>query len=224
MNQENIFADRREAGARLATLLEHLTGEDPVVLALPRGGVPVAHPVAERLRAPLDVVLVRKLGAPGHEEFAIGAIAEGGYTVVNRQAVNAIGIAGEHLAEIVAKEYEELDRRALLYRGHTASVSVEDTTAIIVDDGLATGSTMLVAVEAIRARGPRRLVVAVPVAPPETCQMLRNEVDELVCAITPDRFRSVSTWYRQFQQTTDDEVRDLLKRARVWSHSGNPIS
>ena len=223
MDHEHVFADRREAGARLAELLEHLAGEDPVVLALPRGGVPVAYPVAERLRAPLDVVLVRKLGAPGHEEFAIGAIAEGGYTVLNRQAINALGLPEERLAEIVAKEEAELARRGRLYRGESPAVPIENATAILIDDGLATGATMLVAVEAVRARRPKRLVVAVPVAPPETCEMLGKEVDEMVCAITPDPFRSVSLWYHQFQQTTDDEVRELLQRAHEWSPSGNTM-
>ncbi|MEX2016131.1 MAG: phosphoribosyltransferase [Candidatus Hydrogenedentales bacterium] len=221
MDHEYVFSDRLAAGERLAELVEHLATEDPVVLALPRGGVPVAYPVARHLRAPLDVVLVRKLGAPGHEEFAIGAIAEGGYSVLNRQVVSQLGVVDEQLSEIVAREAEELDRRGKLYRGDAPPISVEGMTAILIDDGLATGATMLVAVEAVRARGPKKLVVAVPVAPPESCEMLRAKVDEVICAVTPDPFRSVSLWYRQFQQTTDDEVRDLLQRAQRWAPSAN---
>lgn len=223
MDHEYVFADRREAGERIAALLEHVAVDDPVVLALPRGGVPVAFPVAKRLHAPLDVVLVRKLGAPGHEEFAVGAIAEGGYTVLNRQAINALGLPEERLAEIIAREEDELARRGRLYRGEASSAPVENATAILIDDGLATGATMLVAVEAVRARRPKRLVVAVPVAPPETCEMLGKEVDEMICAITPDPFRSVSLWYHRFQQTTDDEVRELLTRAQAWAPSSNTM-
>lgn len=209
------FRDRAEGGRALGRKLAAYGGRDDVlVLALPRGGVPVAFEVAEVLDAPLDVFLVRKLGLPGHEEFAMGAIATGGTRVLDRTVIADANVSPEELDEITARERRELERREREYRGARPPPDVEAKIAILVDDGLATGSTMRAAIAALRTGRPRRIVVAVPTAAAETCDELRDEVDEIVCATTPEPFFAVGIWYEDFSQTTDDEVRMLLERAR----------
>ncbi len=182
------------------------------MLALPRGGVPVAFEVARELRLPLDVFLVRKLGAPGQEELAMGAIATGGVSVLNREVVRSLGISEAEIAAAVAKETRELERREREYRGDSAPLAAAGRTLILIDDGLATGSTMRAAIAALRRQGAAKIVVAVPVAPPETCAQLAREVDEIVCLETPAAFESVGDWYEDFRQTSDAEVRQLLLR------------
>ena len=207
------FHDRTEAGRLLVgKLAAYANRADVIVLALPRGGVPVAYEVARALNAPLDVFLVRKLGIPGHEEFAMGAIAAGGVRVLNDQTVRALRISDHVIEAVAAKEQQELDRRARLYRGDRPPPDLRGKTVILVDDGLATGATMLAAVKALRQQAGR-IVVAVPIAPPETCEQLREEVDEIICAVTPEPFYAVGCWYEDFSQTTDEEVRDLLARS-----------
>jgi predicted phosphoribosyltransferase len=209
-----LYPDRREAGRFLARqLMEYAGRPDVVVLGLPRGGVPVAYEVARALGAPLDVFLVRKLGLPGHEELAMGAIASGGVRVLNEDVVRALGISEDVVATVVAEELQELKRRERAYRGDRPAPDVRGKTVVLVDDGLATGSTMRAAVAALRRQGPARIVVAVPVGAPETCAEFQEEADEAVCAQTPDPFYAVGLWYRDFSQTTDDEVRELLEQA-----------
>jgi predicted phosphoribosyltransferase len=209
-----LFRDRTEAGRVLADkLMKYANRPDVLVLALPRGGVPVAFEVAQALNAPLDVFLVRKLGLPGHEELAMGAIASGGVRVLNDDVVRALNIPDEVIDEVAAEEQRELERRERMYRGDRPPPDVRGRTVILIDDGLATGSTMRAAVAALRQLGPSRIVVAVPVAAPETCQELQDEVDETICARTPDPFYAVGLWYHDFSQTTDEEVHDLLARA-----------
>jgi predicted phosphoribosyltransferase len=209
-----LFADRRDAGRALATRLRaYAHRDDVVVLGLPRGGVPVAYEVASALAAPLDVFVVRKLGVPRHEEYAMGAIASGGVRIVNHEVVRALGITAEALEKVAAREHIELERRERAFRGERPPLDPKDRIAILVDDGLATGSTMRAAVAALRAEKPARVVVAVPVGARQTCQALATEVDELVCASMPPDFVALSLWYRDFAQTDDDEVRDLLARA-----------
>ncbi|CAN5876036.1 phosphoribosyltransferase [soil metagenome] len=208
------FQDRVEAGQVLASELGAYVGQPNVlVLALPRGGVPVAFEVAQALHAPLDVFLVRKLGVPGHEELAMGAIASGGVRVLNRSVVDSLSIPDHVIAAVAVQEQRELERREHAYRGNRPDPEVRGRTVLLVDDGLATGATMRAAAAAIRAQEPRRLVVAVPVAARETCDEFRDEVDEVVCAITPEPFYAVGVWYRDFSQTTDEEVHELLERA-----------
>jgi predicted phosphoribosyltransferase len=209
-----VFYDRRDAGRKLALRLRRY-GDDPgvLVLALPRGGVPVAFEVAEALHAPLDVFLVRKLGLPGHEELAMGALASGGVRVLNEEVVNAFGVPDEMLDEVVQREEQELKRRERAYRGDRLAPDVRGRTVILVDDGLATGSTMRAAVAALRRQGPARIVVAVPVAAVATCEELGQEVDDIVCAVTPEPFQAVGLWYEDFTQTTDEETRGLLAQA-----------
>jgi putative phosphoribosyl transferase len=209
-----LFRDRREAGRQLAERLSHYAGhDDVVVLALPRGGIPVAYEVARALGAPLDVFVVRKLGVPGHEELAMGAIASGDVVVLSRDLINAIGVPVEQIERVIDAERRELERRELAYRADAPPHQLDGKTAILIDDGLATGSTMLAAVAALRKLRPRRIVVAVPVAAAETCNALAYEVDEMICAATPEPFRAVGLWYRDFSQTSDDEVRELLQAA-----------
>jgi putative phosphoribosyl transferase len=211
MSDQTCFADRRDAGRRLATALHQYAGrDDVVVLGLPRGGVPVAYEVGQALGAPVDVFLVRKLGFPGHEELAMGAIASGGVMVLNQDVLGAGGISPEKIEQVAARELETLNRQELSFRGDRPPVEVRDKVAIVVDDGLATGATMRAAVKALRERGTGRIVVAVPTAPVETCEALRHEVDEVVCATTPDPFMAVGLWYRDFHPVSDDEVRKLL--------------
>jgi putative phosphoribosyl transferase len=209
-----IFRDRSDAGRRLAEQLTEYAGRPGVlVLALPRGGVPVAFEVARRLGAPLDIFLVRKLGVPGHEEFAMGAIATGGVRFINEGVVDYLGIPGEVVDAVAADEQLELERRERAYRDDRPPPDVRGRTVILVDDGLATGSTMRAASAALRKQGPARIVVAVPVSAPQTCDEFRAEVDEVVCAITPEPFHAVGLWYEDFSQTTDEEVRALLESA-----------
>jgi putative phosphoribosyl transferase len=216
----DVFRDRSEAGRVLARLLKPYADQPGlIVLALPRGGVPVAFEVARALHAPLDVFVVRKLGVPGHEEYAMGAIASGGVRVLNDDVVDYLGIHEDAVEDVARAEQAELQRRERLYRGDRPAPPVEGRTVILVDDGLATGSTMRAAVRALRLQSPARLVVAVPVAAEDTCVALRSEADEVVCARTPEPFRAVGLWYDDFSQTGDDEVRDLLEAARrIESH------
>jgi len=210
-----IFRDRTDAGQKLAArLAKYAHRSDVLVLALPRGGVPVAYEVAEQLGAPLDVFLVRKLGVPGYEELAMGAIASGGVRVVNDDVVRQLAIPGEVIDAVAAEERRELERRERAYRNDRPPPDVKGRTVILIDDGLATGSTMRAAAAALHKLGPARIVVAVPVSAPETCDEIREEVDEVVCAVTPEPFRGVGLWYKDFSQTTDEEVRELLERAR----------
>jgi putative phosphoribosyl transferase len=221
-----LFTDRVEAGRFLASKLREYTDHPEVlVLALPRGGVPVAFEVARALRAPLDVFLVRKLGVPGHPELAMGAIASGGVRVLNEDVVGALGISRDVIEAVAAVEEQELERRERIYRGGRPPPDVRGRTVILVDDGLATGSTMRAAVAALRQHGPDRIVVAVPVGAPDTCEEFRSEADDVVCARTPEPFYAVGLWYGDFSQTTDEEVHDLLDRAAeelAPVHQGRP--
>jgi predicted phosphoribosyltransferase len=209
-----VYRDRRDAGRDLAAKLADYAGRPAVlVLALPRGGVPVAYEVVQALGVPLDVFLVRKLGVPGHEELAVGAIASGGVRLLNQDVVRALRISPEIIDQVTQIELAELQRREREYRDDLPAPDVRGKTVILIDDGLATGASMRVAVAALRQRIPARIVVAVPVASPATCDEFRYEVDEVVCARTPDPFYAVGLWYEDFSQTTDEEVRDLLRRA-----------
>ena len=209
-----IYRDRIEAGKNLASQLANYANDDVLVLALPRGGVPVAYEVAKALNAPLDIFLVRKLGVPGHEELAMGAIASGGVRVLNHDVVDHLLIPAGVIDSVAANELRELERRERAYRGSRPEPEVREKTVILVDDGLATGSTMRAAAAALRQQNPARIIVAVPVSAPQTCDEYRMGVDEIVCAITPEPFYGVGQWYVDFSQTTDDEVRDLLERGR----------
>ncbi len=209
-----IFQDRGEAGRVLAqSLAEYAGRQDLVVLALPRGGVPVGYEVARELGAPLDVFVVRKLGTPGEEELALGALASGGVRVLNHQVVDALGISPEAIDQVARRKQQELVRRERQYRGDRPALDVQGCTVMLVDDGLATGSTMRATVLALRQRGPAKIVVAVPVAPQSTCEELRLYADQVVCAATPVSFYAVGQWYRNFAQITDEEVRRLIERA-----------
>jgi predicted phosphoribosyltransferase len=208
------FRDRAEAGRRLVgSLGGYASRSDVTVLALPRGGVPVAYEIAQGLGVPLDVFVVRKLGVPGHEELAMGAIATGGVRVVNRQVVRQLAIPAAAIERVAAVEGRELERRERLYRGHRSPAPVRGRTVILVDDGLATGSTMAAAIEALRLQGPARIVVAAGVGSTQACAALSGMADECVCALCPSLLDGVGRWYEDFAQTTDDEVRDLLQRA-----------
>jgi putative phosphoribosyl transferase len=207
-----IFRDRVDAGIQLATqLLRYARDPNVVVLGLPRGGVPVAYQVARRLEVPMDVFMVRKLGVPGQKELAMGAIASEGVRVLNPDVVAALRISEADIAAVAAHEQKELERQQRAYRGDVPFPALVGRTVIVVDDGLATGSTMRSAVKALRQMQPARLVVAAPVAAAETCQSLAREADEVVCLSTPEPFHAVSTWYQDFSQTTDEEVRKLLE-------------
>jgi putative phosphoribosyl transferase len=208
------FRDRTEAGKLLAKQLTSYTNQpDVLVLALPRGGVPVAFEVARALHAPLDVIVVRKLGVPGQEELAMGAIATGGVRILNIDVVQFLNIPNELIDKIAANEQLELERRERLYRGDHPAYSAYEHTVILVDDGIATGATMHAAVAALKQRQPARILIAVPTAAPSTCDEFADEVDELVCVIQPEPFIAVGYWYRHFSQTSDEEVRRLLEQA-----------
>jgi putative phosphoribosyl transferase len=208
------YRNRQEAGAYLAQHLgTYRDRDDVIVLALPRGGVPVAYEVARALHAPLDVFIVRKIGLPGAEEFAVGAIASGGVRLLDEDLIERYGVSRAAIDTVIAAEELELERRERQYRGDRKLPDLTGKTVILVDDGLATGSTMRVAVAALRREGAARIVVAVPVAAPETCQLLEREVDDIVCAVTPQPFHAVGLWYADFSQTSDHEVHTLLERA-----------
>jgi len=221
MSTTQRFPDRRVAGMHLAAELGAFAGRaDLLVLALPRGGVPVGWEVARALGAPLDVLVVRKLGLPGHEELAMGAIASGGVRVINPDVVNMMHVPSAAIDAVIAHELEELRRREQLYRGDRPLPEVGDRTVILVDDGVATGSTMLAAIRSLRALGPRQIVVAVPVAAAEAAHAIRAEADTLVVLSLPEAFDSVGRWYADFRQTSDAEVRMLL--ATALEHTATP--
>jgi predicted phosphoribosyltransferase len=211
---ERLFADRAEAGQLLAERLHQYAGRnDVIVLGLPRGGVPVAYEVARALRSPLDVFIVRKLGVPGFEELALGAIASGGVRVLNENVMRSLPDAGAIVEIVTAKERAELDRRERDYRDGRPAPDLRGRIAILIDDGLATGATMRAAVRALRQAGAAKIIVAVPVGPPETCREMAEEADEAICLTAPEFFHAVGQYYDNFAQTTYAEVRDLLNRA-----------
>jgi putative phosphoribosyl transferase len=208
------FADRAEAGQFLATKLTDYAGQnDVLVLALPRGGVPVAYEVAKALNAPLDIFVVRSLGVPGHEEMAMGAIASGGVRVVNQDIVLGAGITSDLIERAAIQERRELERREQIYRDDRPAPQIEGRTVILIDDGSTTGATMRTAVLALRQHNTAKIIVAIPAASRETCAEFQNEVDGIVCGITPEPFLAAGMWYANFSQTTDDEVRILLQNA-----------
>ncbi|HEY9658445.1 MAG TPA: phosphoribosyltransferase [Allocoleopsis sp.] len=210
------FQNRIEAGQQLGTRLKSYADRpDVLILGLPRGGVPVAYEVAKRLHAPLDICLVRKLGVPGHKELAMGAIASGGVRVLNYDVISWLKIPGRVIDEVAARELRELQRRDRAYRGDRPQPEIGDRTVILVDDGIATGSTIRAAIAVIQPQHPARLMIAVPVAPPQTCEALNKEVDEVVCLMAPDPFYAIGLWYDNFAQTTDEEVRELLAQSLV---------
>lgn len=215
----SLFKNRRQAGELLSRSLQTLPAlqgaKEVQVIGLPRGGVPVAYEVAERLGAALDLLIVRKLGVPGHEELAMGAIASGGLQVLNRDVVDSLSISEKEIEQVATQEEKEIFRRNSLYRDGRPQISVRGKTVIVVDDGLATGSTMRAAVQTLRKDHPKLIIVAVPVAPKSTCQQLRRDVDEVVCLHTPENFLSVGLWYDEFEQTSDEEVRELLQSAKA---------
>jgi putative phosphoribosyl transferase len=214
MDPPDIFRDRADAGRQLATHLDDYAAHPgALVLGLARGGVPVAFEVARALDVPLDVFLVRKLGVPGHEELALGAIASGGARVINKSVVRSLEISEEEIASIAAAEQRQLERQERLYRDGESPTPVLGRIAILVDDGLATGASMSAAAAALKQQGAGEVVVAVPIAPPETCAALEEQVDRIVCARTPELFFAVGAWYEDFSQVSDEEVQDLLRRA-----------
>src|SRR5205814_4008206 len=208
-----LFRNRMHAGQVLAEMLrEYGNREDVIVLALPRGGVPVAFEIASALHVPLDVFLVRKLGVPGQEELAMGAIASGGVRVLNESLIQHLGISRSSIDRVTAREQSEIERREQLYREGRSAIPIDNRTTILVDDGLATGATMLAAARAVRAKKPKRIIVAVPVASRDACEEFRRYVDDVICGEIPEPFYSVGTWYKDFSQTTDTEVQQLLER------------
>ncbi len=209
-----VFRDRRDAGRQLADLLARFyTDQRLVLLALPRGGLPVAAEIAERLGRPLDVLIVRKLGVPGYEELAMGALASGGVQVLNHDIISGLRVSREQVDAVIQQESAELARREKLYRGDRPFPAIAGRTVMVVDDGIATGATMFAAVELLRQQNAGRIVVAVPVAPPDTVERLRKEADEVIAVAEPEQFGSVGHWYADFSQTGDDEVRELLEVA-----------
>jgi putative phosphoribosyl transferase len=214
MKASQIYRDRTNAGQILAQqVVAKVPDLNPLVLALPRGGVPVAFEVAHALHAELDIFLVRKLGLPGHEELAIGAIASGGVRVLNRELIEELQLSEGLIDRVTAIEEQELKRREHLYRENRPPLIVRDRAVILIDDGLATGASMMAGVRALRPQSPQRIVVAVPVAAPETCREFRTETDDVICPVTPEPFGAVGAWYDDFSQTTDEEVRRLLEQA-----------
>ena len=210
-----IFKNRKDAGRELAEkLIEYKNRQDVLVLALPRGGVPVAFEVARKLNFPLDVFLVRKLGVPGQEELAMGAIASGETRVLNEKVINPLRIPKEIVEAVARKENRELERRERAYRDDLPAPDIAGKTVILIDDGLATGATMRAAVIALKQQNPAKIIVAVPVASPETCAEFRDEVDKIICAVMPEPFHGVGLWYEDFSQTTDEEVCELLSKSR----------
>ncbi|MER9327883.1 phosphoribosyltransferase [Mesorhizobium sp. M0488] len=212
---EGGFLDRREAGRRLANELAKTKWADPIVLALPRGGVPVAFEIAKALHAPLDILLVRKIGAPEHPEFGVGAVVDGNdpQLLLNDDALRMLGISSDYIEKEETRQLHEIERRRERYLGGRAAIPVEHRTAIVVDDGIATGSTAAVALKAVQKSGAARTVLAVPVAPPEVIHTLRAEADEVVCLSTPAQFQTVGSYYVDFEQTSDEEVVELLHAA-----------
>jgi len=211
---ETLFDDRADAGRRLAERLASYKDERPVVFALPRGGVPVGAEISRSLGVPLEIIVARKLGAPGQPEFGIGAVASGGVRVLNQRAVQALGIPEDYLERVTAHESTEVERRLRLFRGERFYPDLRTRTAILVDDGLATGVTARAALLALRCLNPRRLVLAVPVCAPQTAELLRPEADDLVCLLMPDYLEAVGLWYRNFEQVPDEEVLRLLENAQ----------
>jgi putative phosphoribosyl transferase len=212
------LTNRIEAGRLLADALQfYAGGSDVLILALPRGGVPVAFEVARKLNVPLDLMLVRKLGVPGQRELAMGALASGGSKVMNQELVESLRLSEATLQAVINEEEQELERRERAYRGNRPPPDVQDRRVILVDDGLATGATMRVAIAALRQQQPARIIVAIPVAPSSTVEKLRQEADEVFCLATPEPFFAISRWYVDFSQTSDEEVRDLLDQA--WHES-----
>ena len=213
------FLDRQDAGRRLAAHIQQLLKEkgistnDVLVLALPRGGVPVGYEVAAALHAPLDVFIVRKLGTPGHSELAMGAIASGGVRLLNDEVIGGLKISEAEIERVTGAEMVELERREAAYRGGLPERDVREKTVLLIDDGLATGHSMLAAVKALRQSKSERIVVAVPVGPPDICAQMQQQADEVICLATPRDFSAVGTWYRDFTQTSDEEVHELLARA-----------
>ena len=208
---DQLYRDRRQAGAELATRLSALEGSDALILGLPRGGVPVAHEVARSLRVPLDVLVVRKLGVPGHRELAMGAIASGNSLFLDADTIAWYRIPKTAIEAVAQEERAELFRREQTYREGRPPARIRDRVVVLIDDGLATGSTMKAAVQAVRAQEAARIVVAAPVGAPDTCRQFTTLVDDIVCARMPEHFSSVGQWYRDFSQTTDEEVRELLR-------------
>jgi putative phosphoribosyl transferase len=219
-----IFANRTEAGQELALRLrKYANRDDVIVLGAPRGGVPIAFEVATALRAPLDVFVLRKLGVPGREEFAFGAIASGGVRILDRRTIEGLGITGLDIERVTRAEKQELERRERAYRGGRPPLDVSGLTVILVDDGIATGSSMLAAIRALRQMKPARIVIAVPVAPSSTCSQLQFEVDELVCLEMPEPFYGVGQFYDDFSQVTDEEVKELLDAASRRGHETHDL-
>jgi putative phosphoribosyl transferase len=219
-----VFRDRRNAGRRLAQRCDRFAGAPgAIVLALPRGGVPVGYEIARRLTAPLDVLVVRKLGVPGRAELAMGAVASGGIEVVDHRLIALLGVSRAVFEAVEARELAELERRDRVFHGRRPLLDVAGKTAILVDDGLATGATMAAAIDAVRSRGPAHVIAAVPVAPPEICDALTDRADEVICLVTPTRLHAVGAWYEDFAQTTDAEVTELLDAAAA-SYPGKAAS
>lgn len=209
-----IFKDRADGGKKLAQELSPYSDRsNVVVLGLPRGGVPVAYEVAKELDAPLDVFIVRKLGVPGHEELAMGAIASGGVSVLNDEVVKGVNLSEDDIDQVARREREELERRERAYRGERPGVALQNKIVLLVDDGLATGASMRAAVKGVREHGPEKIIVAVPTAPPETCEAFNDLADEAICLETPTPFIGVGAWYEDFPQTKDEEVKEILEMA-----------
>jgi putative phosphoribosyl transferase len=219
----NGFRDRQDAGRRLAAELRSYATEHPIVLALPRGGVPVGYEIARALRAPLDVWVVRKVGVPWHPELGVGALAEGGYVHLNQDILGHIGLSKDELAEAIERKQREVEQRVQRFRGDHPRPVLRDRTIIVVDDGIATGGTVRAAIHSIRAQEPKAIVLAVPVAAPQTIQVIEPEVDRVVCLKTPADLYAIGLWYVDFTQVSDDEVLHFLERARQEQAASNEV-